>query len=148
MLNAEKYQERIKELDYRFALCDGELKHCRDIRCDRCMFDEPNTATHCLVNKTKWLLEEYKEPVLSSKEKAYLKSVIEPLNIKVRYAKKYKCSKCDGSNETYFIFVRAEDPVLKDKDFPYEFMNFAVTEDMPFNGMKLYKEYAGEELEL
>ena len=78
MLKAEKYKERIKELGYRFALCDGELKRCKDIKCNRCKF-EVNERYRCADNKTKWLLEEYKEPILNEDEKKILRGVIEAI---------------------------------------------------------------------
>ena len=67
MLNAEKYKERIKELDYRFALCNGELKSCKGNRCDECTFYEGSCS--CMKHINKWLLEEYKEPILNEDEK-------------------------------------------------------------------------------
>lgn len=67
MLKAEKYKEKIKELGYTFGLHNGELKNCRDIRCDKCEFGTIE-GYRCNDFKTKWLLEEYNEPILNEKE--------------------------------------------------------------------------------
>lgn len=77
MLNAEKYKERIKELDYRFALCNGELKSCKGNRCDECTFYEGSCS--CMKYINQWLLEEYKEPILNEDEKKILQGVIEAI---------------------------------------------------------------------
>lgn len=85
MLNAEKYKERIKELDYRFALCNGELKRCNEIRCDNCEFNKIGCKA-CMRYVNKWLLEEYKEPILNDEEKIIIKDIIkafEPFNVEV-----------------------------------------------------------------
>lgn len=76
MLNAEKYKKRIEELDYRFALCNGELQRCKGVRCDECAFYESSCS--CMKYINKWLLEEYKEPILSQEGKEFLKQLIAP----------------------------------------------------------------------
>lgn len=75
MLNAEKYKEEIKELDYKLALCGNELKECGVVKCSDCEFNK-YPGTLCAFGRTKWLLEEYKEPILTSDDKTFLKSLI------------------------------------------------------------------------
>ena len=78
MLNAEKYKEKIEELDYSFALYNGELKRCRDVKCDNCEFNKADDKS-CVKTIIKWLLEEYKEPILNEDEKKILRGVIEAI---------------------------------------------------------------------
>lgn len=85
MLKAEKYKERIKELGYRFALCNGELKRCKEIRCDECAFYEGSVS--CMKHINKWLLEEYTEPVLNDEGIEFLKHHIECSGKKALYIK-------------------------------------------------------------
>lgn len=76
MLNAEKHKEKIKELNYRFAVCNGEIKQCEDLNCYTCAFYAAPRS--CMENMNKWLLEEYKEPILNDEAKSYLKLILEP----------------------------------------------------------------------
>lgn len=85
MLKAEKYKERIKELGYRFALCNGELKRCKEIRCDECAFYVGSGSCMRYINK--WLLEEYIEPVLNDEGIEFLKHYIECNGKKLLYIK-------------------------------------------------------------
>ena len=75
MLNAEKYKESIKEVGYNFALVKGEIKDCQIVDCESCEFFKPSD---CTAQKIKWLLEEYKEPILTDEAKSYLKLILEP----------------------------------------------------------------------
>ena len=133
MLNIEKYEEEIKELDYSFALCKGEIKDCQIVDCESCEFGE---TSGCTAKKIKWLLEEHKEPLLTEKEKAYLKNVIEPLNVVVDYIR--KCENYTSENNIFYtVVVRVKHSKI-----------FVVTKDMPFEGMELKKRYTREELGL
>lgn len=87
MLNAEKYKERIEELEYKFALCGDELKCCKSIRCDNCNFYKLD-GKPCNLHKIKWLLEEYKEPILDDIERKYLSTVFEPFKEHIKYVQK------------------------------------------------------------
>ena len=75
MLKAEKYKESIKELAYSFALVKGEIKDCQIVDCESCEFGE---TSGCTAKKLKWLLEEYKEPILNEEGKEFLKQLIAP----------------------------------------------------------------------
>lgn len=86
MLKAEKYKEKIKEFGYSFALCNGKLKPCRDVSCDNCEFNKIG-AKACRRYANKWLLEEYKVPVLTEEGIEYLKHHIECSGKKLLYIK-------------------------------------------------------------
>lgn len=73
MLKAERYKERIKELNYSFALCEGEMKDCESADCENCKFV---SNSGCTTKKVKWLLEEYKEPLLTDEGINFLKEHI------------------------------------------------------------------------
>lgn len=78
MLNIEKYKDEIINLDYDFALMkNNSIVSCSDVPCHMCKFDYG-----CKVKKTKWLMEEYKELILSEDAKNYLLKVVEPYDIK------------------------------------------------------------------
>lgn len=142
MLNGEKYEERIKELGYKFALCKGELCHCEGLNCPFCDF-HANGRNGCTKNKIKWLLEKYKEPILTSKEKAYLKNVIEPKRNDVTNVVKSLVGK---PNKYYTVNVYNKNSY--NNGYESTILSFIVTEDMPFENMELYKHYSLEELGL
>lgn len=77
MLNAEKYKDKIKELDYRIALCGNELKKCGIVKCSDCKFNK-YPGTSCAFGRTEWLCSEYKESILTDEAKSYLKLILEP----------------------------------------------------------------------
>lgn len=142
MLKAEKYKERIKELGYSFALCKGEMEDCQRADCENCEFV---SDSGCTLKKIKWLLEECREPILTEKEKAYLKNVIEPLNVVVDYIRK-----CENYTSEDNIFYTVVVRVKHSEKFncSYVLIDFVVTKDMPFEGMKPQKKYTSEELGL
>lgn len=67
MLNAEKYKDKIKELEYRIAVdTEGQLMKCE--KCSKCAFSANNCPNDglgyaCTRRVVKWLTSEYKEPV-------------------------------------------------------------------------------------
>lgn len=86
MKNIEKYKKEIKELNYDFALINNELRNCTEVGCCDCQFNYGSLG--CKRNVIGWLLKEYKEPIkpiLTEKEKAYLKNVIEPYGNNTAY---------------------------------------------------------------
>lgn len=135
MLKAEKYKERIKELGYRFALCDGELKRCKDIKCNRCKF-EVNERYRCADNKTKWLLEEYKEPILNEVEKKILQGVIEAIKPFTDVKPLILRGRRDTTGSKIVLCYGDEDICLP------------TFEDTMFENLELDKPYGLEELEL
>lgn len=51
--------------------------------CVKCM--NKQSCYECNVRNVKWLLEEYKEPILDDVEKKYLSAVIKPFRSRVKY---------------------------------------------------------------
>ena len=99
MNNAEKFSEEIFALNYNIAMVNGKLKHCDETKCKQCQFNkEPNTID-CKQATVKWLLEEFKEPILSDEAKAYLISIINPFSVNdVRSITKYHDSRTKKYN--------------------------------------------------
>ena len=144
MLNAEKYEESIKVLGYNFALCKGEIEDCQRTDCENCEFV---IDSGCTSKKIKWLLEEYREPILTEKEKAYLKNVIEPKKDDVLCIRKW----CfyEGTEQEYAtVTIYAKHPTSTSDNSYWTLLDFVVTEYMPFEGMELQKAYTIEELKL
>lgn len=94
------------------------------------------SCTECKERCLKWLMEEYKEPVLDDVEKKYLSSVIKPFRKNVSYIEKIH-SKVD----TYdYICVRVN---------RCEIMFFPkFEENTMYKGMELGRKYTLEELGL
>lgn len=93
-------------------------------------------CTPCAEYVYKWLLSEYKEPILEDAEKKYLSAVIKPFRKKIAYIRKTQ----DSNKGKQYIRI-----VLCDGDcmyFPY-FEN-----DAMYKGMKFNREYTLEELGL
>lgn len=151
MTNFEKIKNELENLEETYPICyiavhklglsrnDGE---CGDTCCQKCEKEA-----------FKWLLEENKEPILTEKEKAYLKNVIEPRKDEIVYIKKtgfYKSMKADCC----CVSVYTKNPFCnKDNLFisantPWTLLEFLTTEDMPFEGMAINKRYTLEELGL
>ena len=91
----------------------------------------------------KWLFKEYKEPILTEKEKAYLKNVIEPRRNDVTIVTKSLVGK---PNEYFTVNVYNKNSY--NNGYEGRLLEFIVTEDMPFNGMEQFKHYTLEDLEL
>ena len=74
MLNIEKYENELRKSGVYFALTkEGKLVNCEDVYCVDCAF-----CKGCSINRMNWLLEEYKEPILTDEAKTYLKLILEP----------------------------------------------------------------------
>lgn len=88
MLNGEKFKDEIARNDYQFALkLGGQFDICvSDTPCGECKFSNGV----CSREKTKWLLQEYKEPILNPKEEKYLGMLIKPFRDRVMTIKKSK----------------------------------------------------------
>ena len=131
MKNIEKYKDeifnRINECELAKAIYlvkEGKMADC-DRKCQLC-------RDACV----RWLLEEYKEPILNEAEKNYLSVVIEPFRDKAKYISKQE--NFDGSME--FIHIDLSDGDVA--DFP----NFKA--NTMYKGMEVNKEYTVEELGL
>ena len=72
MLNIQKYKDEIieetKELSLGCAAAKLAGFNCSDHKC-----------SECRKKTMEWLLEEYKEPILTNEAKAYLKAILEPI---------------------------------------------------------------------
>ena len=74
MLNIEKYENELRKSGVYFALTKGgSILDCEDICCVDCAFN-----VGCAIKRMNWLLEEYKESVLTDEAKSYLKLILEP----------------------------------------------------------------------
>lgn len=142
MLNVEKYEEEIKKqiVKSRDIPCIARELRDGDSGCGECR----NCVT-CSLEMLHWLSQEYKEPILTDKEKAYLKNVIEPLNVVVDYIR--KCENYTSENNIFYtVVVRVKHSEIF--ACSYVLIDFVVTKDMPFEGMELKKRYTREELGL
>lgn len=135
MLNTEKYKERIEELEYKFALCGDELKRCRSIRCDNCDFNKFD-GKPCNLRKIEWLMEEYKEPILTDKEKTIIRNIIkafEPFKKDLE-----RITKIGLPDTCYLVFDCSDD----------SYTTPCFNNNELFKGMEIYKAYSLEELGL
>lgn len=140
MLNGEKYKDELENLENRSSLVCFIAKEKVGLRCD------VGYCLKCEKEAFKWLLEEYKEPILTDKEKAYLKSVIEPKKEEIVCVEKYWLASDNDGNVFYVVRVLQKDPIFNGSD--RMLLYFLTTEDMPFKGMELRKKYTLEELGL
>lgn len=84
MLNGEKFLKEIKDVDYGFALKENKILKCGSFEgCSGCAFQGS-----CRLNRIKWLLEEYKEPILDDIEREYLSAVVKPFRKRIKSIKK------------------------------------------------------------
>ena len=78
MLNGEKFKKEIERVNYDFAVTKNkEFTSCSE--CSNCIFDKSSPT--CTCAKIKWLLEEYKEPLLSNEAINYLMTLILPYGL-------------------------------------------------------------------
>lgn len=134
MLNIEKYKNFV-------------MKNLNCCQMETDMRKEGNKETidcaHTLCEDCKelffkWLLSEYKEPILDDKEKEYLSAVLRPFGkTLVPYVKKYIQS-CSGLSYEYLV--------VKLSNERWGFPKFV--EGTMYKGMETGKEYTLEELGL
>ena len=132
MLNIEKYK---KEVIARLDTCQMErmihditgFNYCGSA-CDHC--------TPCAEYVYKWLLSEYKEPILDDAEKEYLSAVIKPFRKMIAYI--VKAQDFDDGKQCIRIILQNGDGM----HFPY------LDDDAMYKGMEVNKEYSLEELDL
>ena len=128
MLNIEKYKDNIINSDQTdITCCANKLFHngvC------------PDNCKDCKKAVMKWLLDEYKEPILDDAEKEYLSAVIKPFRKKISCIRKTKDPrKCEN-----YIKIECCDGDLM--HFPN------LSNDAMYKGMKLDRKYTLEELGL
>lgn len=130
MLNIEKYKDNILNADQ------------SDITC--CVIDLfhngvcPDNCKDCKKAAMKWLLSEYKEPILDDVEREYLSAVIKPFRNKVK-----NIAKISGIGKSKEQYIRI---VLGELDF-MNFPNFNKNTGM-YKGMEADRLYSLEELDL
>ena len=128
MLNIEKYKDNILNADQSdIACCVIGLFHngvC------------PDNCKECKKVAMKWLLSEYKEPILDDVEKEYLSAVIKPFRKKISCIRKSKDPR-KGKN-----YIKIE---FCDGDHMF-FPN--LSNDAMYKGMEVNKEYSLKELGL
>lgn len=79
MLNGEKFKKEIEDVDFDLAKCKGKIVHCRGTYCKACDFyDKERDCSDIIV---KWLLKEYKDPILGDKGKDYIKTLVSPFTV-------------------------------------------------------------------
>lgn len=132
MKNIEKYKEIVLK---HLSRCDIET----DIRKQggKAAIDCPHTSCEeCQEKFFKWLLEEYKEPILDEVEREYLKAVIRPFRDKIDTISKFRTWD-DSSQYTYIEMKDTHIGTLP--VFPKGTM---------YKGMKENKKYSLKELGL
>ena len=134
MKNIEKYKGIVLK----------HLSHC-DIETDiikqggKAAIDCPHTSCEeCQEKFFKWLLEEYKEPILNDKEREYLAAVIRPFKKHVCTVCKKYIQSCSGLSYEYIV--------VKISTERWGFPKFV--EGTMYKGMTLEREYSLEELGL
>lgn len=128
MLNIEKYKDNIiNAAQSDITCCVIDLFHngvC------------PDNCKDCKKAAMKWLLEEYKEPVLDDVEREYLSATIKPFRKMIAYI--VKAQDFDEGKQCIRIILQNGDGM----HFPY------LDDDAMYKGMEVNKEYSLEELGL
>lgn len=141
MTNFEKIKNELENLEETYPICyiavhklglsrnDGE---CDDTCCQKCEKEA-----------FKWLLEEYKEPILTEEGKAYLSNLLKPYGLSA-HAFAFYFSKSINSKEIYWLnIVDGEHyPIITIK------VNKNSELDKLFKNIELSKKYTLEELGL
>lgn len=134
MLNIEKYKDEIK----------AEIEKDKTLGCvvnklmgNTC--DDYLKCNHCHLKVLDWLLQEYKEPILTEEEKEYLKNVIEPFGDYVAYVIKFATSKLDFLS----IYISVNEEKVRSFEIPLMY-----DLDSMFKNIKYDKRYTLEVLDL
>lgn len=139
MLNIKKYEKELRKYGTYFAVTKkGVPVNCEDYECDECLFADKD----CTIKKMEWLLEEYKEPILTDEEKVIVKDIInalKPFNLKFTHITKNGFS---PEKKEYLSLIYDKD----DKYIWVELPKFKRGEK--FVGMELGKAYTLEDLGL
>lgn len=138
MLNGEKFLKEIKDVDYCFALKENKILKCGSFEgCSDCAFQGS-----CWLNRTKWLLEEYKEPILTDEEKEYLKNLIKHFRNYIKYIER--------ETEDFYNGEQLESiNIWMEKGDIGNFTIIPIVEtSLTFEGMEDERQYSLEELGL
>lgn len=128
MLNIEKYKDDILNAELTHINCCVNQLSNKGICFKNCK--------ECKKNAMKWLLSEYKEPILDDVEKEYLSAVIKPFRKMIAYI--VKAQDFDDGKQCIRIILQNGDGM----HFPY------LDDDEMYKGMEVNKEYSLEELGL
>lgn len=137
MLNIEKYKGMIINGGEDF-LCELNATIIKN-DCVSC--------TECKLKTIEWLCQEYEEPILTDKEREYLKTVISPRRDDDLWVRKMYFYK-DTEHEYTVVTVYGNHPIPHYPKTIWPLLNFITTADMPFKNMKPEKDYSPEELGL
>ena len=132
MLNIERYKNKLgtktTELEFEIQLLMGNNPSCDKKSCHIC-------RKECI----EWLLSEYKEPILTEEEKAYLSALIKPFRKFVVFIEKLESK--DGWETITFYSLNLKSWQCMTNLPPFQ-------SGTRFEGMKLNKQYKIEELGL
>lgn len=134
MKNIEKYKEIVLK---HLSRCNLET----DIRKQggKAVIYCPHTSCEeCKEKLFKWLLEEYKEPILDDVERKYLSDVIRPFRKDICTIAKYRMTEGYSTKKEYIIVT------LKTRGWSFPSFKAGTM----YKGMKPYKEYTLKELGL
>lgn len=142
MLNIEKYKDEI----LKYVGCRDSLM-CLIYENIMKKNDCTGCCSKCKRETIEWLTSEYKEPILTDKEKAYLKNVVEPKKDDVLCIRKWRFY--EGTKQEYTtVTIYEKHPTSTSDNSYWTLLDFVVTDEMPFKGMELEKVYSLEELGL
>lgn len=139
MLNIEKYEKELRKHGTYFALTkEGSLVDCEDIYCVDCAFN-----VGCAIKRMNWLLEEYKEPILTDEEKEFIKTIIS--SFKEKWLISIEWFETTITSRIC-IFVREKeehDLIVESIEIP-----MLLLKESMFQGLEKNREYTLEELGL
>ena len=134
MLNIEKYK---KEVIARLDTCQME-RMIHDITGFNYCGSARDHCTPCAEYVYKWLLSEYKEPILDDVEKEYLSAVIKPFREKVSYISKLEKAYPETDQFIKITLINGE----------YVCLPYFTRKSRMYIGMKQWRHYTLQELGL
>ena len=134
MLNIEKYK---KEVIARLDTCQME-RMIHDITGFNYCGSDRDHCTPCAEYVYKWLLSEYKEPILDDVEKEYLSAVIKPFRKKVSYISKLEKGYPETDQFIKITLINGE----------YICLPYFTRKSRMYIGMKPFRHYTLQELGL
>ena len=134
MLNIEKYK---KEVIARLDTCQME-RMIHDITGFNYCGSACYHCTPCAEYVYKWLLSEYKEPILDDVEKKYLSAVIKPFREKVSYISKLEKAYPETDQFIKITLINGE----------YVCLPYFTRKSRMYIGMKQWRHYTLQELGL
>lgn len=138
MKNIEKYEQEISQLVNEDNILPCAIATVAGIRKEKPCYHQE--CEECHKKCIEWMYSEYKEEILSDKEKDIIKLMIDTIL-------KFGCTvidvrKIDIGNCDSFISIRYENPVIRTDDT----LISPIIDNDKFKGMKLNRKYTLEEL--